>query len=841
MSVKVDFNVDDIQALSLEEKVRAVCQKEGCYYVGLFEGAQKGNQAALYQVKKENDEYILKYYYKPGQSAGGYGRGYFKEDGSFDEREYEKTVKQLDDDFKIEKALATDQRLKDNPHIVDVVAADRITFYDGAAKLTEYYSIMKKYRPLSLDKNADPNIRNELEALRLGIQICDALITLNDCKLGDGGKGIFHSDIKYDNIFCYEDEDGSWEYVLSDFGMSKLKGSQSSFSMARGGTLYTMAPELISRNYSTKADLYSLCATIYLLVNKGVASEAKPKSRVIEDFRGSKIIGYSGTMPSPTNCSRELQELLVNGLEFDKEKRRCKSAKELKIELQRIQFSKSVAFKEKIKKKYEQAKVDNGIDDSGRLLKCIVWGADARGKLDYEMLGVKDIIDPSLMEDIGEYLFDVAKYLDKNIECIVKDAGVEEKEEKDISWNLKNADMYLSVAAENPTMLKAKYLHGIVWSEKDPQTSKRMFKEIINAPLSVQKKYHGVKERAQKALKELDSVINEDYHIDDVLELSEKEKVKYVLRKEGYKYFKSIEGPKSTDVKIYQIKREKDSEEHILKYYGNFKNLTSSSANFLIEEALATDESVKRQPGSLDVVAVDTITFNDGLTKVREAYSIVKKSLKTCVYEKPTDMLNNWQDVFVNRCRFIYQSKWTVEELKATLQKILFTHIFIVFVEKIKNLKGKRKIDLDTNRNIFTNLENAFKCAGLEASNIDSIELMEDIGEFIFDYGKSLTNDDFLSMQAFRSADGYLSKAAKNPRALKAKYLHGIILCDELMISSMQKEDKGQKCPRELAKQAEKRKEIQTMFKNIIDAPDSIQKEYPEIKERALTALRELG
>ena len=453
MEVKVDYKIGDIEKLTEKEKIRYICCKEGFEFVSEFEGAQQGNQANLYQVKKDNDEYILKYY---DMSTGGHGQGYFE--GRFNEKAYEKKVQENDDKFKIEKALAVDERLRNSSHIVDVVVADRITFYDGKAKLTEYYSIMKKYQPLSLDKNATPNIRDEGEALRLGVQICDALILLHGCKdlfgktehsQAGGAKGIFHSDIKYENIFCYKDEGGSYKYVLSDFGMSKLKGSRSSFSGFLGATPYTMAPEVSSKNYSTKADLYSLCATIYLLVNKGTVDEAKPKSRVLEGW----IIGYKGTMPPPTNCSKELQELLINGLEFDREKRKCKSAVELKSAFQRIQFNniktKAIPDKERMKQMFDIS------DDEAQRVLAIKVIKD----FEYAGLNLNNIVDVALMEDIGEFIFNIAKEFQRK-EAL---GSLEDSQRDEI---MKKADEYLLRAAADRGRLKARYLHGMIALDK---------------------------------------------------------------------------------------------------------------------------------------------------------------------------------------------------------------------------------------------------------------------------------------------------------------------------------------------------------------------------------------
>ena len=359
----VDINsnhVDDLRTLVNEDIARAICSKEGFEFVGDFEPVQQGAQAKLYTVKKNNVEYALKHY--DSKSIGGYSEGFFNNpSGEFDETAFYKQLAIEDDRFKIEIALAKDDRLKKNKHIVNVAAAGRILFDDGVARQAEYYNIMEIYKPLSLDVISEPNIRNEREALRLGVQICDALITLHKCKdlfgqinYSETGrtKAILHSDIKYDNIFCYK-EDNVYKYVLSDFGVSQLKATQTGSKGKGHGTAYTMAPEIASRYFSTKADLYSLCATIYLLVNKGTIFDAIPRPRVKDDVNAESgwIVIYKGTMPPPLNCTKELQELLVNGLEYDREKRNCKSAKELMTAFQKVQYTNA-------KKAYDEGNIE---------------------------------------------------------------------------------------------------------------------------------------------------------------------------------------------------------------------------------------------------------------------------------------------------------------------------------------------------------------------------------------------------------------------------------------------------------------------------------------------------
>ena len=202
-----NYRVKELRTLVSEDIALTICRKEGFEFVGKFESVQEGAEADLYIVKKNNIEYVLKHYKK---RMGNYD-DFLDESGRFNERKFKDILAIVDDRFKIEKALAEDNRLIKNKHIVNVVAADRIIFYDGAAKQAEYYIIMEKYLPLSLDKNKTPNIRNEREALRLGVQICDALMEIHNLKDLFGlieydkngrAKGVFHSDIKYDNIFA---------------------------------------------------------------------------------------------------------------------------------------------------------------------------------------------------------------------------------------------------------------------------------------------------------------------------------------------------------------------------------------------------------------------------------------------------------------------------------------------------------------------------------------------------------------------------------------------------------------------------------------------------------------
>ena len=161
----------DIEHLTEIETIQYICEKTGYEYVGELPKALHGAQAKPYFIRKDGTEYVLKYF--TPLSAGGCGYGYRKGE-TFLIKEYLKQVEETNKRFRIERALASDEELKTHPNIARTIVADDITFTQGNVKLTEWFIIMKKYQPLSLDAGSIPNIREEKEVLRLGVQICNA-------------------------------------------------------------------------------------------------------------------------------------------------------------------------------------------------------------------------------------------------------------------------------------------------------------------------------------------------------------------------------------------------------------------------------------------------------------------------------------------------------------------------------------------------------------------------------------------------------------------------------------------------------------------------------------------
>jgi len=81
--------------------------------------------------------------------------------------------------------------------------------------------------------------------------------SINHCH----AQGIIHRDIKPENIMISNEN----TVRLIDFGLSKASKKKNLTTIA--GTPYYMAPEVLSGNYSSKADIWSLGVLLYTLVS----------------------------------------------------------------------------------------------------------------------------------------------------------------------------------------------------------------------------------------------------------------------------------------------------------------------------------------------------------------------------------------------------------------------------------------------------------------------------------------------------------------------------------------------------------------------------------------------
>jgi len=76
--------------------------------------------------------------------------------------------------------------------------------------------------------------------------------------------GVCHRDLKLDN-FCLEDQTNTARVKLIDFGLSSVYDSDIPMTNACG-TLYYVAPEVLSQRYDKKCDMWSLGVIAYILL-----------------------------------------------------------------------------------------------------------------------------------------------------------------------------------------------------------------------------------------------------------------------------------------------------------------------------------------------------------------------------------------------------------------------------------------------------------------------------------------------------------------------------------------------------------------------------------------------
>lgn len=151
---------------------------------------------------------------------------------------------------------------------------------------------------------------NEDNIIKIGLDICDALILLNK-------RHIIHRDIKPANIFV--NKDGTFK--LGDFGESKVL-SENTVSMSIKGTFSYMAPEVLRRDkVRCTADIYSLGIVMYKLLNNNKYAFIDPYVEVItaDMIEKSDTRRFAGEkLPVPCNCSNiNLANIVLKACEYN--------------------------------------------------------------------------------------------------------------------------------------------------------------------------------------------------------------------------------------------------------------------------------------------------------------------------------------------------------------------------------------------------------------------------------------------------------------------------------------------------------------------------------------------
>lgn len=226
-------------------------------------------------------------------------------------------------DFLKEKAVAEIKKMEDlkSPHVVHINGYDVVPREDKCG----YYILIQMdllEDITSLIRGAENLKESEAEELAkaIGTQICDALVVCES-------KNIIHRDIKPQNILKTTTND----YYLGDFGIAREAGGYVSSLSSRGTEKY-VAPEVESRKYDHRVDLYSLGLVLYQIVNHGRLPFLPnfPKPLKAGDTNEAQMKRLSGEqIPMPDNCSIAFGEILTKLCDYNPNNR-FKSAAELK-------------------------------------------------------------------------------------------------------------------------------------------------------------------------------------------------------------------------------------------------------------------------------------------------------------------------------------------------------------------------------------------------------------------------------------------------------------------------------------------------------------------------------
>lgn len=149
----------------------------------------------------------------------------------------------------------------------------------------------------------------EEDIRRVGRDICRALIRC-------GEEGILHRDIKPANIFIAPDRKGN--YMLGDFGVSRIVESGLGSASTSVGTMDYAAPEQFSPGYDSRVDIYSLGLTLYELANGSYLPFREPGRGGVEAVR-QRLSG--AVLPPPRQAGPALARIILKACAFHPEER----------------------------------------------------------------------------------------------------------------------------------------------------------------------------------------------------------------------------------------------------------------------------------------------------------------------------------------------------------------------------------------------------------------------------------------------------------------------------------------------------------------------------------------
>lgn len=161
----------------------------------------------------------------------------------------------------------------DHPHIVKIFELwqDDVYYYI----VTEYLEGGEIYNTISE--------REKFTELDWALIIKQVLLALNYCHKGH----IIHRDLKPENIL-FETKDDTSNVKLVDFGFAKVFNPKKALKEVLGTPLF-IAPEIISKKYNTKADIWSLGVVTYFLLSGEPPFDGDNRTELFDNIKGGKI------------------------------------------------------------------------------------------------------------------------------------------------------------------------------------------------------------------------------------------------------------------------------------------------------------------------------------------------------------------------------------------------------------------------------------------------------------------------------------------------------------------------------------------------------------------------
>ena len=193
-----------------------------------------------------------------------------------------------------------------HPHIQHLLNTDE--------DRSEHYLVMEYIQGRTLREvleKAAPDLLPTDEALRITIQICDALAYCHE-------HGVFHRDIKPENIMLLDD--GNIKII--DFGVALLEGARRVTWRGLSGTVGTpdyMSPEQLRGERGTaSSDIYSVGAMLYELLTGHVPFEGENVFAVMNQHVTQDPPSILQFNP---NISPALATVVMRAIRRDQEKR----------------------------------------------------------------------------------------------------------------------------------------------------------------------------------------------------------------------------------------------------------------------------------------------------------------------------------------------------------------------------------------------------------------------------------------------------------------------------------------------------------------------------------------